>query len=367
MKNTLISILVLTSVLRAAEPPPPQIVRYVAVDNVCAWPNLNVLPDGTIAAIIHNRPSHGKMEGMVECWASRDGEFWEKRGNPAPNDPHSVRMNVAAGLAKNGDLVVICSGWTVDPPTARPADAAPFRAVILSNWVCRSTDGGRTWTQTKEFPAPEQGWDSLVPFGPILIGDDGALHTTCYGVKFDDPAESKPKKPDGPRARRSWHFRSDDDGKSWRATSVLGPIHNETALFHLSGRNWLAAARDEAARAMDLFRSDDDGATWRNEQRVTARNELNAHLLRLKDGRLLMCYGNRVEGQFGALAKLSSDDGKTWGAPVRIMHSLASDCGYPSSVQRPDGKIVTAYYSKAVENHDRYHMGVAIWETPKNQ
>ena len=116
---------------------------------------------------------------------------------------------------------------------------------------------------------------------------------------------------------------------------------------------------------MDLFRSDDDGATWKNEQRVTARNELNAHLLRLKDGRLLMGYGNRVEGQFGVLAKLSSDDGKTWGAPVRIMHSLASDCGYPSSVQRPDGKIVTAYYSKAVENHGRYHMGVAIWETPK--
>ena len=30
-----------------------------------------------------------------------------------------------------------------------------------------------------------------------------------------------------------------------------------------------------------------------------------------------------------------------------------------------NGKIVTAYYSKAVENHDRYHMGVAIWEVPE--
>ena len=121
MKHTLIhfSALMLASLasLHSAEPAPsPQIVRYVVVDNVCAWPNLNVLPDGTIAAIIHNRPSHGKMEGMVECWASKDGEFWEKRGNPAPNDPHTVRMNVAAGLAKNGDLVVLCSarsteGW----------------------------------------------------------------------------------------------------------------------------------------------------------------------------------------------------------------------------------------------------------------
>jgi hypothetical protein len=46
------------------------------------------------------------------------------------------------------------------------------------------------------------------------------------------------------------------------------------------------------------------------------------------------------------------------------MHSTAMDCGYPSSVQRADGKIVTAYYSQAVENHDRYHMGVAIWDAP---
>lgn len=30
-------------------------------------------------------------------------------------------------------------------------------------------------------------------------------------------------------------------------------------------------------------------------------------------------------------------------------------------------KLLTAYYSNAVENHDRYHMGVAIWEAPKDK
>ena len=44
-----------------------------------------------------------------------------------------------------------------------------------------------------------------------------------------------------------------------------------------------------------------------------------------------------------------------------------SDCGYPSSVQRADGKIVTAWYSKASVNHERYHMGVAIWELPPHE
>ena len=99
------------ALLAAAEILPPAINRYVVVDNVCAWPNLTLLRDGTIAAIIHNQPSHSRLPGDIDCWVSRDGAFWEKRANPAPNDPETVRMNVAAGLAGNGDLVVICSGW----------------------------------------------------------------------------------------------------------------------------------------------------------------------------------------------------------------------------------------------------------------
>lgn len=103
------------SVVVADEPAaaPASLVRYIAIDNVCAWPNLTRLPDGSMAAVIHNRPSHGGMEGDVECWVSSTGEFWELRGRPAPNDPQTVRMNVAAGLAKNGDLLVLCSGKVV--------------------------------------------------------------------------------------------------------------------------------------------------------------------------------------------------------------------------------------------------------------
>lgn len=348
--------------LRAAEPTgsvaptPPSITRYVAIDNVCAWPMLVTLRNGTIVAIIRNRPSHGGMEGDVECWASKDGVRWEKRGHPAPNDPQTVRMNVAAGLAGSGDLLVLCSGWTNEKQPERPKQGN-FRDAVLSNWVCRSADGGRTWTQHKEFPANQPGWMPFIPFGPILVGEGGALHVSCYAGEFTDPAVSTRTK-----GWRSWHFRSDDDGGSWRETAVIGPRHNETAIFHLGGRNWLAAARTDA---MEIFRSSDDGVTWGEMLRVTSRNEINGPLARLKDGRLLLSYGSRVAGQFGVLAKFSSDEGRTWSPPVRIADSLESDCGYPSSVQRPDGKIVTAYYAKRVVNHERYHMGVAIWAAPE--
>jgi hypothetical protein len=106
------------------------IQRFVAIDNVCAWPALTVLPDGSLNATIFGKPSHGQMPGAVEVWNSADGEFWRKRGIPAPNEPHTNRMNHAAGMAKNGDLLVLCSGWTDVKQPQRPKQAA-FRDDIL--------------------------------------------------------------------------------------------------------------------------------------------------------------------------------------------------------------------------------------------
>src|SRR4051812_46359088 len=106
--------------LHAADAEPKGIERVLAVENVCAWPNLTLLRDGTIAAVIHNQPFHGQEEGDVECWASRDGRKWEKRSVITQHEPHTIRMNHAAGVARNGDLVVLCSGWTDVPTSIRP-------------------------------------------------------------------------------------------------------------------------------------------------------------------------------------------------------------------------------------------------------
>ena len=159
----------------------------------------------------------------------------------------------------------------------------------------------------------------------------------------------------------------------WRfCTGALATNHgcssevpcSAAASFHSCGLlalRWMAAARYVT---MELYFSEDDGNTWGEPQIVTAKNEINGHLLRLKDGRILLAYGNRVKtgNQLGVLAKLSSDEGKTWGEPIRIGHTSTWDCGYPSTVQRADGKLVTAWYAGASDYHNRYHMAVAIWD-----
>jgi Neuraminidase (sialidase) len=292
----------------------------------------------------------------VECWNSPDGNFWTKRGVPVPNEPHTNRMNTATGLAKNGDLLVLCSGWTDVAQPPRPKQS-PFRDDILRIATARSSDGGKTWTQSYDFPKPDVGWSEYIPFGDLKQGEDGALHVSCYNAEWADPAKSTKAK-----QWQSWHFRSDDDGRTWQRVSLIGKTSNETTLLHLGGKRWLAAARD---KAVELFVSEDDGATWGSPQRVTEANEFNGQLLRLADGRLLLSYGSRVKDETGVLAKLSGDEGKTWGTPVRLTSTGTTDCGYPSSIQRTDKKIVTAWYSKTSANHERYHMGVAIWSAPE--
>jgi hypothetical protein len=290
------------------------------------------------------------MDGDVECWASSAGLFWEKRGTAARRDPSANRMNVAAGLDRDGNLLVLSSGWSLkrEGDVFALGEALPF-------WSCRSPDA-REWAVHKDaMPQPPEGTGPYIPFGDIFVADDGSLRTSCYARVPPDEL-SKTKKP-----LRSWVFRS-DDGNRWTLGSMIGPIHNETTLFHLGGDKWLAAARREY---VELFHSDDDCKTWQSLGAVTERNEVNGHLQRLADGRLLLTFGRRIEGRYGIAMRLSRDEGRTWTAAKTLVGDLQNfDCGYPSSVQRKDGTVVTAYYASGTAAHQRYHMGVVLWHPP---
>lgn len=337
-----------TPVLGAATNPPVALAsRFIAIDNVCCWPNLNVLPDGTIIATIFNQPSHARMEGDVECWSSTDGQFWTKRGVAAKHEPMANRMNVAAGLTHDDQLVVLASGWSL----TNQADGKLALGSVLPVWSIQSRDGREWQTYKQAFSPTEPDKGNLIPFGNLFPAADGSLRATAYSYGQKGPA-------------KVLLMRSDDDGKTWHTQALIAEDHNETALFFLGGKKWIAASR-RSQLAVDLYFSDDDGNTWRRGTDLNATDEGPAHFLRLKDGRLLLSTGNRNPGQYGVLARLSSDDGNTWTSPLTVVSdAMSSDCGYPSSVERPDGKIVTVYYARSVPDHQRYHMGVVLWSPP---
>ena len=67
-----------------------------------------------------------------------------------------------------------------------------------------------------------------------------------------------------------------------------------------------------------------------------------------------MTYGYRRD-PFGNLARVSKDEGRTWSAPFRLSQCPPCDLGYPATVQRDDGKLVSVWYEAG-------NLKSAIWE-----
>ncbi|MBO7707750.1 MAG: exo-alpha-sialidase, partial [Thermoguttaceae bacterium] len=103
--------------------------------------------------------------------------------------------------------------------------------------------------------------------------------------------------------------------------------------------------------------SADGGKTWSEIHSIGVWGH-PSHLLRLADGRLVMTYGYRREGM-GNRARVSSDNGKTWSEPIVISDDARiTDVGYPSTVQLPDGTLLTVWY----ENMGTTCLRMATWK-----
>jgi hypothetical protein len=332
--------------------------------------------DHTLAAFIFNDASHGQHPGDIECWLSGDGGATWRFGSAATqHEPETIRMNHAAGLAANGDLIVLTSGWSNRYPAEVPRARGSYRYEVLGPWLSRSPDGGRSWWVSKDaFPQRTPSGQAAVPFGDLQIANNGDLCAAVYSTQ--GPWEKYPE-----RKFRSWLYRSKDDGKSWGEPVVLGPDANETTPLHLGEGRWLACARVgsgvEKKDQLQLFASVDDGRAWTFKRTLTGLQRVNGHLAKLRDGRVLLAYGDRASdsGRKGLEAMISADGGETWSEPVRLIDWNGIDGGYPSSVQRADGQIVTAYYSSALPgeapaSYKGYHMEVIVWDVertfPKN-
>jgi hypothetical protein len=119
---------------------------------------------------------------------------------------------------------------------------------------------------------------------------------------------------------------------------------------------------------IDTYVSYDNGGSWSFLSKVGDAGVWNGNppaLARLKDGRLCCVYGNRSRKQM--IARLSSDEGATWGPEIILRDDFQvdrfddRDFGYPRLVQRPDGKLVAIYYW-ATRARPAHHIAATIWD-----
>ncbi len=323
--------------------------HYIAVNNGANWPNLTLMPDGSIVAAVYNKPSHLLHAGEVDFYSSTNGgRTWTFSGSPFKHKQGVARGNLAAGVSHDGALIAIISGLT----------GKSLRETTLNSDILRSYDNGKTWVNSGKVPL-YHGKYSLTFYGNIIaLPEKGRLIVPAYSVLADKQ-----------NIHVSLLFLSEDDGRSWKEYSVIGEKCNETSVLRLRSNRWLAAARTQDVRNTILLISEDEGKTWRKSlilggENIKGKDEHPAHLLKLKDGKILVVFGKRW-GRKAVIGRMSNDEGRSWGPRFEIIGLGWEDSSYPQSVQLKDGTIVTSYYSgKNMYNHT-YYMGVVRWK-PEN-
>ncbi|MCD6506233.1 exo-alpha-sialidase [Candidatus Poribacteria bacterium] len=301
----------------------------------------------------------------VQARSLNGGESWEVERMPGRTpggrgisaDEH-MREDLRVGkVLDEGDVLMDPPGGIdfTHPDFALMCARTGLRAGARS-WFYISYDRCRSWQGPYKLP---------------MFGTPGVAARTDYQVLSRNEClllltAAKPNGDEG------WSFcaKTDDGGKTFSFLSWIGPEPAGYSIMpssvRLSESRILVAVRckEEGKYWIDLYISDDNGRTWRYMNRPvenTGRGGNPPSMIKLQDGRLCLTYGYRGV-PYGIRAKLSEDDGKTWGEEIILRDDGGNyDLGYPRTVQRSDGKIVTLYYFNDHPEGERY-IAATIWE-----
>ncbi len=312
------------------------------------WPTLAAGRDGELlVAYSGGRESHVCPFGRVELMRSHDGGHTWSWPEVLLNSPIDDRD---AGVLEtpSGSLLVTtftslayetalerASGWA--PEKLARWQAVNLRSTpeqrqrLLDTWMLRSTDGGMTWSAPFRVPLNS-------PHGPAALSDGRLLYA---GKQLWQPGQ------------KVGVCESVDDGKTWRWLSDIPArpgdsvmeYHELHAVEAANGRIIVHIRNHNRVNAGETLQceSADGGRNWSTPHAIGVWG-LPSHLLRLRDGRLLMSYGYR-RAPFGNQARISSDHGRTWSEPIILSDDGAGpDLGYPATVELAQGQFLTVWY-----------------------
>lgn len=335
------SLLALPFALRAA----PRVGAPVTLPQPNAyhgWPTLGRMQNGTLVLVYSGgREAHVCPFGRVELMVSHDeGSSWSWPRAILDSDLDDRDAGFVE-TAKGTLLVSTFTSLAYEAVIAKAANRERWEAVHrrlpaarrkeeLGCWMLRSADAGVTWSAPYRVPVNS-------PHGPLVLQDGRLLYAgkDLWGGGSVGVYESK------------------DDGLTWSPLSSIRPrAGDDVKNYHelhmveatpgrliLQIRNHNTANRGETLQC----ESEDGGRSFATPRAIGVWG-LPSHLLRLRDGRLLMSYGYRRQ-PFGIEARISDNRGQNWGSAISLYRDGASvDLGYPSTVELGSGQLLTVWY-----------------------
>jgi len=311
-----------------------------------AWPTLIRRKNGELmAAYSGGREGHIDPFGRVEITRSRDdGRTWswpqvvmdtpidDRDAGILETPKGSLLVNTFTSLAYE-KIRREAKGWDAGrlkrwDAVARATSAAEKQGLVGA-WMQRSTDGGFTFSAPYRVPLTN-------PHGAFALKDGRLLHA---GKRY-------------PGAGAIGVCESRDDGLTWTWLAAIpsrpGDREEEYHELHgveaADGRIVVHIRNHNAPNERETLQTEsaDGGKTW-SVPRAIGVWGLPSHLIRLRDGRLLMSYTYRRAPR-GNHARVSSDHGRTWSDPIVLSDDGTGDLGYPSTVELPNGELLTLWY-----------------------
>ena len=217
-----------------------------------------------------------------------------------------------------------------------------------------SYDKGKRWQGPFNFPRFGKG---------VLARTDYLIEGPHQALVFLSQSKSDGKE------GRPFCVRTTDGGVTWKLVSYIGPEPAGFAIMpstvRLGTDRLLTAVRvhDEKENRIDSYVSNDNARTWTSTGSLADTGEYGGNppmLIKLRDGRICLTYGYRAQ-PYSMRARLSRD-GEHWGDIITIRGGAPTwEIGYPRSVQRPDGKVVTVYYYNDGLHNERF-IEATIWD-----
>ncbi len=210
----------------------------------------------------------------------------------------------------------------------------------LGTWIICSSDGGHTWSDKIDCGVGSPHRPTELAGGRLLFVGNAKVADSSNGA---------------PYAPMLIASESCDDGCSWRRIGEIpqrpgdssGTYHEPHAVQAPDGRIIVHIRNHSEQDGGCILQSESsDGGQTFSIPRNTGLIGHPAHLLVMRDGRLLTTYGYRSD-PYGNRASISEDGGRTWGEPVILDEKNGSrDIGYPSTVELDADSFLSVWYEQ---------------------